>query len=99
MVNSGVKDSNLSQFFIVVNDSLGESVTETLKTLGYPQNVIEKYAETGGAPQYDYQNTVFGCVFEGMEVVKKIAEAETDREEPLREIVIRKIEILKADTE
>ena len=28
MVNSGVKDSNLSQFFIVVSDSLGESVAE-----------------------------------------------------------------------
>ncbi|MDX9970528.1 MAG: peptidylprolyl isomerase [Candidatus Gracilibacteria bacterium] len=47
-----------------------------------------------GASWLDGKHAVFGFVFEGMEVVDKIAEAETDASDrPLSEILLKSVEI------
>ena len=58
--------------------------------------LIDAY-KNGGNPTLDGGNyTVFGQVIDGMDVVDKIASAETDeKDKPKTDIKIEKIEILK----
>lgn len=59
----------------------------------------EKYKEIGGLPELDGRYTVLGQVYEGMEVVKKIAEQETDDDDaPVSDPVkIKKITFEKVE--
>lgn len=99
MANSG-PDTNGSQFFIVQNH---DDQSDGLLTDEYPQAIIDAY-KNGGAFYLDYafegspsSHTVFGQVIEGMDVVDKIAETETDAktDRPVEDVTIKKIEILK----
>ena len=84
LANSG-PDSNGNQFFIVQNTKVRE---EDLKLTSLPENAEEKYKEIGGMPHLDFRHVVFGQVFEGMDVVVKIANQETDDEaRPLKDPV------------
>ena len=87
MANPGVADSNGSQFFIVQKTSCPEQFISSMEQVSaqdggvsYPEAVIEKYQEIGGTPWLDYQHTVFGQVFDGMDVVDEIV-AQTATEE------------------
>lgn len=54
--------------------------------------MIDDYVMRGGTPHLDGQYTVFGEVIEGMEVVKKIQQTETDKNDrPLTDVVIRRM--------
>lgn len=60
----------------------------------YNEDVRKKYLELGGTPQLDYGYTIFGQVYEGMDVVDKIAAVEKDEsDKPLKDVVIEKLEI------
>ena len=48
--------------------------------MGHPDAAVEKYEEIGGTPWLDLQHTVFGQVFDGMDVVDEIV-AQTATEE------------------
>ena len=92
MANSG-PNTNGSQFYINQNK---EDISSKLPTDRFPAKIIEAY-ENGGNPTLDGGNyTVFGQVIDGMDVVDKIAAAETDdKDKPKTDIKIEKIEILK----
>ena len=99
MASAGTGTSSLgSQFFITQANY--SSVMETyLKQYGYPEGLIEEYKNYGGYMSLYLQYTVFGQVYEGMDIVDKIAQVKTYSEEegqadkPVEDVVIETIEV------
>lgn len=83
--------TNGNQFFIVECPEADESV---FPKASLPVNVEETYREAGGLPELDGRYTVFGQVFQGMDVVERIASQPVDGDDyPLGDPVkIRGIE-------
>ncbi len=86
--------TNGNQFYIVQNKKIDETQQPIISQ---PANVEAKYKEVGGLPELDGRYTVLGQVYEGMDVVEKIASQKTDKEDaPLSNPVkITKIEFEK----
>lgn len=59
--------------FMVVTAEYSLNPIDELKALNYPESVVEKYEETGGAPHQDWRNTVFGHVIEGMDIADALS--------------------------
>ena len=118
MANSG-PDSNGSQFFIVQNstrytdEQLDQAEAYRKQMTGQygldytmlADKVREKYKEVGGYPSLDGCYTVFGQVFEGMDVVDEIAgckvksvttsSGQSEASKPVEEVLIEKVEIVE----
>ena len=96
MANAG-PGTNGSQFFIVEAGSVADGMLDQMHGLadrGFPAQVAENYAKSGGTPWLDFKHTVFGQVFAGMDVVERIAAAETAAQDrPKEEINIVSIDI------
>lgn len=96
MANAG-PNTNGSQFFIVQAKEVAPSLLHQMGQLadrGYPAEVTAAYAEVGGTPHLDFRHTVFGQVYDGMDVVDAIAAVDTDRnDKPKTDVVIESIEI------
>nr|WP_093753109.1 peptidylprolyl isomerase [Tepidimicrobium xylanilyticum] len=97
MANAG-PNTNGSQFFIVQRDTVEESLIDQMAQIGeeggFPEAVVKAYGELGGTPHLDYRHTVFGQVFEGMDVVDKIAAVKTDlNDKPIQPVIILKVKI------
>lgn len=92
MARSQDPNSNGSQFFIVQNS---DDVHDGLLKEDYPRAIIDAY-KNGGYPSLDGQYTVFGQVIEGMDVVDKIAQVETDsNDKPTADVKIESIKVLQ----
>lgn len=100
MANAG-PNTNGSQFFIVQANSVHPQFIPQMEQLigrGFTEESVENYKNLGGTPHLDFRHTVFGQVFDGMDVVDKIAEVETNaQDKPLDDVVILSIEILEAE--
>jgi len=65
----------------------------------FPARVINIYTERGGAPSLDFDNTVFGQVISGMDVVDAIAATPTidadsgEKSKPVYDVFMNKVEI------
>lgn len=95
MANAG-PGTNGSQFFIVQADEAPAVMLEQMKDLadsGFPTEVREAYAKLGGTPWLDFRHTVFGQVYEGMEVVDGIAAVNTVNDVPTDDVIINSIDI------
>lgn len=98
MANAG-PNTNGSQFFIVQNKDVGQNLVNQMTQIGeeggFPEDVVKAYAELGGTPHLDFRHTVFGQVFEGMDVVDKIAAVKTGTaDKPIEPVVMEKVEII-----
>ncbi len=95
MANSG-PNTNGSQFFIVQSKDIDSRFLSQMKNIpdSFPENIVNAYAENGGTPWLDFKHSVFGQVFEGMDVVDKIAGVRVDMlDKPFDDIVIEGIDI------
>lgn len=96
MANAG-PNTNSSQFFIVQAPSVPEQMISQMEQLGapdFPPECVESYKKLGGTPWLDYKHTVFGQVFDGMDIVDKIASCKVgDGDKPEEDIVIQSITI------
>lgn len=99
MANSG-PNTNASQFFIVQAKEINQDMVDLIKDSGVSQEVIDLYKEKGGTPHLDSdiyekaKHTVFGQVYEGMDVVDEIAAVEVGAgDKPVEDVVIETITI------
>ena len=95
MANSG-SNTNRSQFFIVTSmpKNITDEIVSLMEEAGWREDVIETYKQAGGAPNLDYRYTVFGQVYEGLEVAFAINGVKTDENErPKDDIIIESIEV------
>ena len=103
MANTGVEGTNGSQFFINQNDNVKgdfEYGAYDVYNKYFPEWVTKAYYQYGGYPVGDHEmyeqthyngHTVFGQVFEGMDVVNAIASVEVgENDKPVKDVVINK---------
>lgn len=99
MANAG-PCTNGSQFFIVQAQEVDPGLISQMEMLGdrgFPAETVENYKAVGGTPWLDFKHTVFGQVYEGMDVVDAIANVKTGRgDKPAEDVVINTIEIATA---
>ena len=94
MANAG-PNTNGSQFFFVQKATVENQMLKEMLTIGYPQNIIDHYAKVGGTPWLDFRHTVFGHIFEGLEIVDQIAVVKVGaNDKPKKDVVIQKVEIV-----
>lgn len=95
MANSG-PSTNGSQFFIVQAKDAPSQMIEQMEQMtaeqGFPPEATQSYKELGGTPWLDFRHTVFGQVFEGMDVVDAIATVKTGaNDKPIDDVKINEI--------
>ena len=96
--------SGAAQFYIVwgkvFDDKRLAKVQERLDSATNGQvkltpEMIETYKTVGGTPHLDGQYTVFGEVTQGLDIVERIIQVETDKNDrPLKDIRILKVKII-----
>lgn len=97
MANSGL-NTNRSQFFIVQKNTVEDNLQLWMRQNHFDQELIDSYIKNGGTPWLDNKHTVFGQVFEGMDVVDQIAAVKTDANgKPAQDVKIIKIEVTKQE--
>ena len=84
-----------SQFYIVAGTEVSEEYVQAMQDAGYAANVIAAYQELGGLPSLDFEYTVFGQVFEGLDIVKEIAAVKADKyNRPKKDITVTSVSVM-----
>ena len=94
MANAG-PNTNGSQFFIVQANNCPEDFIMQMKQIDekvFPTECVDAYEEFGGTPWLDFRHTVFGQVYDGMDVVDAIANVATKaQDKPVDDVIIETI--------
>lgn len=94
MANAG-PNTNGSQFFIVQANNCPEDFIMQMKQIDekvFPSECVDAYEEIGGTPWLDFRHTVFGQVYDGMDVVDAIANVATKaQDKPVDDVIIETI--------
>ena len=78
------KASFLNQIYFVVGKKVAEedlAKLETQKGVKFTKEQREEYLKNGGLPRLDGDYTVFGEIYEGMEVIMAISRFKTDKDD------------------
>ena len=90
--NSGSTDTDGSQFYIVTGQVYSEDdlrATEMQTGTTFSEQAREIYSTVGGTPWLDGNYTVFGQVIDGLDIIFKLQEVETDGyDKPYEAVVI-----------
>ena len=74
------------------DQSVTQELVDQMNNAGYRAEVVSAYQTAGGAPYLDYTDTVFGQVYEGMDVVDTIAQVGVDEnQKPTETITINSV--------
>ena len=93
MAMSSLPNSIGSQFFIT-QAHYDKNMSDMLAYYGYPTKLLEEYKNHGGYLSLYLQYTVFGQVYQGIEIIDQIAAVATNGDDkPLEDVIIEKIEI------
>ncbi|MCD8188404.1 MAG: peptidylprolyl isomerase [Ruminococcus sp.] len=101
--NSGDTSTNGSQFYIVTGalydadtvDQMGEYYG-----VEYSDEAKYVYAELGGTPWLDGYYTIFGQVYEGLDIIYEIQDVETDsNDKPVEDVIIESVTVGEYDGE
>ncbi len=78
-----------SPFYLVqaMPNDVSDAMVSAMQEAAYREEVIAAYTAAGGVPYLDYTDTVFGQVYDGMDVIDAIAALETDEADAPREDV------------
>ena len=98
--NSGSTATDGSQFYIVTGEKYTDEEIADLETYGYrlSDNAKDVYKTAGGTPFLDGSYTVFGQVFDGLDIVFRISEVETgDNDKPSEPVTIESVTIGEYD--
>ena len=76
------------------DQSVTQELVDQMNSAGYRAEVVSAYQTAGGAPYLDYTDTVFGQVYEGMDVVDTIGQTSVDENQnPTETITINSVTI------
>ena len=97
MANAG-PGTNGSQFFIVQKHDVEPMLIKQMEQLGleggFPPETVAEYKALGGTAWLDFKHTVFGQVYEGMDIVDDIANVKTGMgDKPVEDVKIVGIEV------
>ena len=97
--NSGATIYDGSQFYIVVGQKFTDNeVFDKYKnaSFSYTENARNAYADNGGTPWLDGDYTVFGQVFEGIEIIEDVCSNTVvdSSDKPLDDVIIEKVEVV-----
>lgn len=70
-----------SSFYIISTAKLKKDYMDSMRSLTelYPEEIVDNYDQYGGLPSIDMSYTIFGQVFEGMDIVDKIYNTNFDQ--------------------
>ena len=91
------RSGQCASFFYVMDtlpgaDSVTQELVDQMNAASYRAEVVAAYQTAGGAPYLDYTDTVFGQVYEGMDVVDAIGQAAVDEsQQPTEAITIHSV--------
>lgn len=100
--NSGSTATNGSQFYIVTGTAYEESELEQLDSyyqLGLSDEAKKIYTTIGGTPWLDGGYTVFGQVFDGLDVIFEVQSVATDEgnNKPLEDVIMESVTVGEYD--
>lgn len=96
MASTGKGQKGIGSQFYIVQGNYNHEYDHFMQENNFPNGLIEQYRIYGGYPTSLYLNyTIFGQVYEGMDIVDKIAAVETDatNDKPLKDVVVEKITV------
>jgi len=95
--NNPDKASFLNQIYFVVGKKITEAELDSLeikKGMKYTSAQRKEYLERGGQPRLDHDFTVFGEIYQGLDVIMNISRVKTNKQDfPLSKVPFRVTEI------